>query len=188
METARNQPELRSQRLLLRPFVMQDADELFPLINDKEIAANTRTIPYPYPEDGAAKWIETHELLWSEGKSAIFAVCEIESGNLSALRGAIGLEIDAENEHAELGYWIGRDFWNKGFCSEACASIVEFGFTDLALQRIHAHHLTRNPASGRVLENIGMKREGVLRKHIKKWGVFEDIAFFGILREEWSRR
>jgi RimJ/RimL family protein N-acetyltransferase len=54
----------------------------------------------------------------------------------------------------------------------------------LGLNRVVAHYLARNPASGRVLEKIGMKREGVLRQHIKKWGTFEDLVAFGVLRDE----
>ncbi|MCK4349435.1 MAG: GNAT family N-acetyltransferase [Candidatus Krumholzibacteria bacterium] len=51
---------------------------------------------------------------------------------------------------------------------------------------VYAHHFTRNSASGKVLENIGMRREGVLRQHVKKWGRFEDIIVYGILREDYQ--
>lgn len=174
-------PELRTSRLLLRPFQLTDAAAMEGQINDREIAANTRTIEYPYPPGSGTQWIEKHAELWLAGKSAIFAICDLESGDLM---GAIGLEIDETNQHAELGYWLGRQFWNRGYCTEAAAAVLEFGLKQLALNKVHAHYLLRNPASGRVLEKIGMKKEGVLRRHIRKWGVFEDIGLFGMLASD----
>jgi RimJ/RimL family protein N-acetyltransferase len=63
---------------------------------------------------------------------------------------------------------------------------VTYGFETLALHRIHAYHMTRNPASGRVMQKIGMRYEGCLRQHICKWGVFEDAAVYGILKSEFD--
>ena len=98
--------------------------------------------------------------------------------------GAIGLEVNKTDHNAELGYWLGRDFWNQGYCTEAAVSVIEFGFKTLGLRRIASEHLVRNPASGKVMEKIGMTREGLLRKHVRKWGVFEDVVVYGILAEE----
>lgn len=177
-------PTIETKRLVLRPFQESDAEVQQLLINDREIAANTRTIEYPYPDGAALKWITQHPKMWLEGKSAIFAICLANSGQLT---GAIGLEISAANQHAELGYWIGREFWNQGICTEAARAVVQFGFETLSLNRIHAHHLTRNPASGRILEKIGMRKEGLLRSHVKKWGVFEDVVVYGILNSDFQR-
>ncbi len=174
-------PTIETRRLVLRPFQTSDAATLQTLINDKEIAANTRSIEYPYPDGAGLKWIEQHPKMWLDGKSAIFAVCLKPDDQLT---GAIGLEIEPENEHAELGYWLGRKFWNQGITTEAAAAVVRFGFQTLALHKIHAHHLTRNPASGRILQKIGMVQEGLFRSHIKKWGTFEDVVFYGILKTD----
>lgn len=174
-------PTIETRRLILRPFQASDAEEQQVLINDKEIAANTRSIEFPYPDGAAVKWIEQHPQLWLDGKSAIFAIC---LKNDDQLAGAIGLEISPQDENAELGYWIGRKYWNQGIATEAAAAVVRFGFETLALHKIHAHHVTRNPASGRILEKIGMVREGMFRSHIKKWGTFEDVVFYGILKSD----
>ena len=107
------------------------------LINDRDIAANTRTIEFPYPAGAATQWIEAHPRLWTEGKSAIFAICQTQG----ELMGVIGLEIDIENQHAELGFWIGKEFRNQGYTSDAAKLIIEFGFRQLALKRIYASHL-----------------------------------------------
>ena len=176
-----NRPTLETENLWLRPFLPSDADIVQEYCSDKTIAANTRNIEYPYPEGAGAKWIENHAQLWLEGKAAVFAIWPKATNELA---GAIGLHIVEEDQNAELGYWLGRPHWGKGICSEAAIKVVRYGLEELALHKIFAHHLTRNPASGRVLENAGMVREGLLRKQVRKWGVFEDIAVYGILQSD----
>ena len=61
---------------------------------------------------------------------------------------------------------------------------MDHAFESLGLNRIHAHHMTRNPASGRVLQKIGMRREGLLRERIYKWDRFEDVAVYALLRSD----
>ena len=87
-----------------------------------------------------------------------------------------------------MGYWIGLPYWNNGYCTEAARAVVDFAFTDLGLHRIFAHHLVRNPASGRVMQKIGMRFEGIHRDAIKKWDKYEDIAAYAILADEWRSR
>ncbi len=176
---------IQTQRLLLRTFVESDAPRVELLLNDKEIASNTRRIDYPYPVGGGAQWIATHQPAWQAGDSYIFAICPAE--NPSFLIGAIGLEINKLDHNAELGYWMGREFWNQGFCTEAAKAVIEFGFETLGLRRICSEHITRNPASGKVMAKAGMTREGLRRKHVRKWGVFEDVIIYGMLSGD-SRR
>ncbi len=172
------QPVLTTERLTLRPFQSQDEMVVQELLQCKEIAAYTRSIEHPYPEGAAKLWMEKHPELWQSGKAVIFAICVTANDQLV---GAVGLEINQQDENAELGYWIGQPHWGHGYCTEAAAKVVEFGFQHFGLHKIHAHHMKRNPASGRVLQKIGMQREGELRGHIKKWGVFEDVVFYGSL-------
>ncbi len=75
-------------------------------------------------------------------------------------------------------------YWGQGFATEASRAVVRFGLETLGLNRLYAHHMARNPASGRVLERIGMQREGVLRRRVRKWGRFEDVVIYALLREE----
>ncbi|HEX5004095.1 MAG TPA: GNAT family N-acetyltransferase [Gemmatimonadales bacterium] len=171
-------PELRTARLLLRPFQPADAAGVQRLAGDRAIAENTLTVPHPYPDGAAEAWIATHAGAYAEGKRATFAVT---LAGEATLVGAIGLDITAADRRAELGYWIGRPWWNRGFATEAGRAVLEFGFGPLGLHRIMARHFLRNPASGRVIEKLGMEREGVLRHHALKWGVFEDLAVCSVL-------
>ncbi|NHQ87234.1 GNAT family N-acetyltransferase [Iodobacter sp. HSC-16F04] len=174
-------PTLETPRLILSPFSFDDAPAVQSLASDFAIADTTLTIPHPYTDGAAASWIASSASLWLVQQTLALAIRRKEDG---ALLGAISL-FDILPEHrAELGYWIGKPFWGKGYASEAGHAILEFGFNELKLQRIYAEHLTRNPASGRVMEKIGLKQEGILRQHAMKWGKLEDVVYRGILKDE----
>ena len=179
------QPELTTDRLRLRPFRITDADAVASLAGDEEVARNTLNIPHPYDRRHAEEWIASHRSQLEQRDSVTYAVTLMEDG---ALVGAVGLILDPANDSAELGYWIGREHWGRGFATEAARAVVEWAFETLDLHRIHASHFPRNPASGRVLEKLGMRREGRLREHVKKWGEYLDLVRFGILREELKPR
>ncbi len=173
-------PTLRTDRLILRPLELTDGPRVRDLAGAKEIADVTDRIPHPYLDGLAEQWIATHADEYKRGKSAIFAITQAWDG---LLIGAIGLEL--KNRQGEMGYWLGMDYWGKGFCTEAAEEVLRFGFEDLDLSRIHAQHFSRNPASGRVMEKIGMTYEGTLRQHVEKNGKFENVECYGILRAEW---
>src|SRR4051812_12494432 len=153
------QPHLKTKRLVLRPFAIADAPTVQRLAGAKEIADTTLLIPHPYPDGAAEFFINGMAQDWVDRKSSVFAIILADSGQLC---GCIGLTIDSKHFRAELGYWVGVPFWGKGICTEAASALLRFGFEDLSMNKIHAHHFTRNPASGRVLQKIGMKYEGQL--------------------------
>jgi [ribosomal protein S5]-alanine N-acetyltransferase len=180
-ETPAELPTFLTPRLRLRPFRASDAPDVQRLAGEREIAANTMLIPHPYEDGVAETWIETHGSRFAAGTSLTLAI-ELRESNI--LVGAIGLEFQESDRNAELGYWIGRPFWNRGFCTEAARAMLSYGFRERDLYRIHAKHYRRNFSSGRVMEKIGMRREGLLRGHILKWGRFEDVEVWGILESE----
>ncbi len=198
------QPVIETTRLILRPFTESDEERTHQQINDPEISANTRTIPYPYPRELALEWIQKRPALWLEGKDAVFAIClreadpgaEIrsetgtptEQADSSILVGAIGLQIESADQNAELGYWLGKEYRGRGITTEAAHAIVEFGFESLALHKIFASYLARNPASGKILARIGMEQEGYFKQHSRKLGVFEDVIYCGLLNPQPGNR
>ena len=142
------QPTLKTDRLLLRPFTMADAPEVQRLAGDKEIASTTLNIPHPYKDGDAQNWIGTHEGKFRMGEMVTFAiVLPVEN----ILIGAISLNISKTNESAEMGYWIGKPYWNNGYCTEAARRLIQYGFEEMDLNRIFARHMTRNPSSGKVI-------------------------------------
>lgn len=179
---ARPQPTLSGARLDLRPFSIDDAPAVQALAGAREIADTTLTIPHPYGDGVAEQWIATHAPAWAAGALASFAVVERAAGQLV---GAIGLTLRPAHARAEMGYWIGVPFWNRGYATEAAELVLGFGFGELGLNRVHAQHFTRNPQSGRVMRKLGMRHEGRLRQHVRRWGSPEDLEQYGILRDEW---
>lgn len=182
MRTPIPQPSLETERLLLRAFTLADAPAVQDLAGAIEIASTTLRIPHPYEEGMAEAWIRSLDPVREEGTEIIFAITERET---DLLVGAMGLTLEPVHVRAEMGYWIGKPFWGRGYASEAGRALLGFGFDRLGLNCIHAAHFTRNPASGRVLQKLGMRPEGLLRQRILKWGVFEDIAPYSILAAEW---
>jgi ribosomal-protein-alanine N-acetyltransferase len=179
------QPELVTERLLLRPFTLADAPIVQKMAGDKDVASMTLNIPHPYEDGMAEEWIGTHRQNFEAGEEAVFAIV-LQEGN--TLIGAIGLTINREHERAEMGYWIGKPYWGNGYCTEAAREVVRYGFTALNLTRIQATHFVHNPASGRVMEKIGMTYEGCLRQYVKKWGDFIDLKMYAILRTEYKEQ
>jgi [ribosomal protein S5]-alanine N-acetyltransferase len=177
------QPVLRTPRLVLRPFTFDDASAVHILAGAAEVADTTLHIPHPYPAEAAEQWIVTHEIAWEDGMGATYAVTDAATDTLA---GAVTLVIAPQHSRADLGYWFGVPFWNRGYCTEAARAVVDLAFRTLGLYRVQAHHLTRNPASGRVMQKLGMKLEGINRDVIRKNDRFEDLAMYGILAAEWT--
>lgn len=175
------QPPLRASRLALRGFRMADAPVVVALAGDTEVARNTLNIPHPYERGDAEAWIASHPDQLERRQAVTYAVTVARDEQLV---GAVGLIIDTDHERAELGYWIGRPYWGNGYATEAARALVNWGFETLQLHRIHASHFPRNPASGRVLEKLGMRAEGTLRQHVSKWDEFLDLSVYGLLRSE----
>ncbi len=178
-----NQPVLETERLLLRPFALSDAPRVQQLADDFAIADTTLNVPHPYEDGMAEEWISNHQQQYEKGELVNFA---ITLKGESSLIGAIGLVIGEKYKRAELGYWIGEKYWNCGYCTEAGRAVINFGFQQLDLNKIFAHYFSRNPASGKVLEKLGMVREGSLREHVLKGEKFEDLEAYGILRADWE--
>lgn len=172
-------PILETERLILRPFGNADAADVMRLAGDRAIADTTMNIPHPYKEGMAEEWISTHQEVFGKDQGVTFAITRKLDG---ALVGAIGLMGMVKGHQAELGYWIGKPYWKQGYCTEAGRILLRYAFSDLGLMRVHACHLTRNPASGRVMQKLGMLKEGCRRQHVKKWDKLEDIELYGVLK------
>jgi RimJ/RimL family protein N-acetyltransferase len=179
------EPILRTERLVLRPFTLNDASEVQRLAGDREIARETTEIPHPYEDGVAERWISTHAERFVNGEGVTLAVTLRSDGRLL---GAISLEINRDGTWAEMGYWIGKPYWGQGYCTEAAREMLRYAFEAIGLHRVQARHFPRNPASGRVMQKIGMTCEGRQRQHVKKWGEYLDLEIYGILEGEWRPR
>jgi RimJ/RimL family protein N-acetyltransferase len=177
-------PVLASERLTMRPFQPTDAAEVQRLAGDRSVADTTLNVPHPYLDGMAEQWINSHAAAFAAGTELTLAITDRSSG---VLVGATGLRIQRAYNSAELGYWVGSEFRNRGYCTEAARELLAHAFERLQLNRIHASHLKRNPASGKVMLKLGMRREGERPQHVKKWDRYEDLVLYGLLREDWNR-
>jgi [ribosomal protein S5]-alanine N-acetyltransferase len=178
-------PTIETARLYLRPFTLADAPEVEQLAGAFAVADTTLNIPHPYLAGLAAQWIARHPEGVQRGETFTWAISARLNGTLY---GAIGLHINTEHQHGEVGYWVGQAYWGHGYASEAAAAVLTHGFSALGLNRIYARHFARNPASGRVMQKIGMRHEGVQRQHLRKGERFEDVVGYAMLRAEWAAR
>lgn len=170
-----------TKRLTLRQLELHDAESIERLAGEKEVADTTLSMPHPYPLGSAATFIKVRHEAAARGDGYSFAVTLTEDGTFL---GVVGLHVNRIHNMAELAYWIGKPYWRSGYCTEAAARIIQFAFDKLELNRVYAAAMTRNPASYKVMEKIGMKYEGILRNHIRKGDVYEDLRYYGLLRSD----
>ncbi len=170
--------------MILRKYEKSDAEIVKLLAGDYEIAKMTLNIPHPYPLHMAEKWIDTHQAEYDNGRSLVFAMVTPEHNDLV---GGIGLIINQRFSRADLGYWVGKPHWGRGFATEASRELLRYAFEELKLNKVAATYMVRNPASGKVLQKIGMDYEGLFKQHVLKWDQFLDLAAYGILAETWRQ-
>jgi RimJ/RimL family protein N-acetyltransferase len=142
---------IRTPRLVLRAPVISDAARISLLAGDYDVASMTGTIPHPYNEQMAAEWIGS---VAAGEEGVVFAV--ERSGVL------IGCTCyRAFNEdHAELGYWIGKPYWGMGYATEAVRALILYAFETEGFDYLRVGHFTDNPASARIIAKFGFAPEG----------------------------
>ncbi|HZS96690.1 MAG TPA: GNAT family N-acetyltransferase [Terriglobales bacterium] len=170
---------IQTERLTLRSYTSTDIPDLIRLAGAREVAATTLRIPHPYTEQDAKDFIEAYA-----AKTVLETRFAITLTSDRQLCGGIGLRMDEPHQHAELGYWLGVPYWGQGYATEAARAVIQYGFETLGLHRIYASYVPHNVASGRVLQKIGMRREGLMRSHICKWGEFQDLECYGMLKTD----
>lgn len=140
---------IRTPRLLLRPPARSDAARISLLAGDYDVASMTGTIPHPCSEQQAAEWIDSA----LKGDDEVVFAIALPGG----LIGCTGYRAFSP-EHAELGYWIGKPYWGKGYATEAVLALIAHAFDDGGFDYLTAGHFTDNPASERVLRKAGFER------------------------------
>lgn len=183
MKTA---PMLYTERLILRPFTLEDAPDVRRLINDPDMASTTDEIEYPYEDGTAEEWIQQCHAWFEDGKCTNFAVTLRTDGTLIG-KVSLTFRIHLPYKDAELGYWIGKPYWNCGYCTEVAKAVVAYGFREREIESVYAYYFKRNPASGRVLEKIGMHYVEYIPKDPKRY-FFEDTIQYSILKCEFTEK
>ena len=166
---------------MIREWKIEDKYNLAALLNNKNILNNLRDgLPYPYTVKDAEEFI-TAMLSSDRTKTFAFAVTadDIVVGSIGIFR--------CDNIHsrtAEMGYYIGEQYWGKGYATSAVKQACNYIFTHTDIIRIFAEPFAYNTASGRVLEKAGFQLEGVLHSNAVKNGNILDMKLYALIKED----
>lgn len=166
------------QTIALRPWEMEDLQDLVTYANNPKIAQNlTDMFPHPYTRENGISFIQMTKNM----QNGVILCIALDN----KVAGSIGLHLqnDIMRKNAELGYFVAEPFWGKGVCTAAVRLMVSHGFRHFDIDRIYARPFGRNIASQKVLMNAGFKFEARFHQNIIKNGVKEDELFFGIRKE-----
>lgn len=171
-------PTLTTHRLILRSLREDDAPVVQRLLSTPHFAPHTLSCPYPYPSGPALAWIRRKRSREEEGVEHQWAI----TLHGEAFIGSIGMALLPDTSSGHIGYWIGHDYWNRGYATEATRAVIEYGFGTLRLRRIEATCFPGNPASARVLEKAGMAFEESREAHLVKDGEPRDVLVYSVTR------
>lgn len=169
-----------SERLVLRPVTLKDAEDMFEYASDEE------TTYYVFNRHTSLKM--TEESIVSYFMEDPLGKFGIELKETGKMIGTIDLRVKNQDKRAIMGYTLNKDYHGRGYMTEAAKRLLELGFNTLGLECIAALHDERNAVSGKVMERIGMKKEGVLR-HVAKWkqGEWFNDVYYSILKSEYDQ-
>ena len=171
---------MQSERLTLREFRGDDFDAVHSYATDLEVV---RYMPWgPNTEEETRAFLERAESYHAADPRTSYELAVTETST-DRLIGGIG--IDAKDQQGMLGYCFARPAWGQGFATEAARLILDFAFKTLEMHRVWAGCDSENAASVRVLEKVGMRREGCHKRDSQIRGVWRDTLAFAILSDEW---
>lgn len=175
-------PVLETPHLILRPLRADDFADYFEYAQDPAVASSGMWTPYASEEQAHADFthlltVYARGLMWwaleekADGK--MIGRCELDG-------------YDPDDARADISYALHQGYWRRGYVSEAVERVARYGFDDLRLNRLSATVFPDNIASVRILEKLGMIREGCLRQYRSTRGAPEDVYLYAVLRAEWQ--
>lgn len=174
---------LKTKRLILRKFVVDDYNDMFNnWATDERVTRFLTWLPHESPQV-TRQLLESWCSSYDNENTYNWA---IELGG-KVIGGISIVRLSEKSEYAELGYCMSHKFWNKGLMTEAARAVIDFLFNEVGVHRVSIAHAVKNPASGRVAQKCGLTYEGTKRECFKSsLGEFLDIANYGILKHEWK--
>jgi len=175
---ARNRT-LKTPRLLLRPVSLSDAEDMYDYASDEE------TTYFVFDRHTSIE--KTEEAIVDYFLTDPFGKFGIELKETGKMIGTIDLRVKDERHRGIIGYTLNKTYQGNGYMTEAGQTVLAFAFDTLKLDCVAALYDERNKASGRVMERLGMQREGVLR-HVGKWknGEYFSDVYYSILKSEYK--
>ena len=170
-------PHLDCGVALLRPWRSDDLENLVANASHADVSRGLRDrFPYPYTGDDGRAWlaraVDDSDRAWAiEFEGAAVGGVSMHPGT------------DVHRHSAELGYWLGRRYWDRGLMSAVIGAFAPRAMSVFRLHRLYATVYANNPASMRVLEKVGFEREGVQKSAVVKRGELLDIIVYARTRD-----
>jgi RimJ/RimL family protein N-acetyltransferase len=183
-------PILKGENVKLRQLCRKDAKRITKLLTQEVSYYLKAIIPNPYKIEDALNFINKSHSNFKSKKGFIFGIdfrrtTDELSSSSSPFVGIISIEnIDYINRNAEVGYWIGKEYWNRAIATESLALVIDYAFNILDLHKLYASVFVQNAASIRVLEKCSLRREGELCEQKYKHGKFHNILLYGMTKNE----
>jgi ribosomal-protein-alanine N-acetyltransferase len=163
----------------LREWKKSDIENVAQVANNKKVAKNLRNVfPNPYTKEDAEFYINM--CLNADKSKDLFLAIDVDGKAV----GSIGVFVkdDVYCKSAEMGYWLGEEYWGKGIMTEAVKRICKIAFEKFDIVRIFAEPCAHNIGSRRVLEKAGFKLEGILEKSVYKNNEFYDSCIYALIK------
>jgi RimJ/RimL family protein N-acetyltransferase len=168
---------LQTERLRLRRPTLLDVKAITRLANDRRIAENTRRLPHPYLANHAVEFVRT---MANDRREAVFLI-----ENADTPIGVVGIDWRAQDA-PELGYWLGVEYWGRGFGTEAARAAIDFTFEEFDVEQLLAGARVANPASRNILEKCGFQWSGVELHRFEAIASSTPVDRFRLSRSVWS--
>lgn len=172
---------IETQRLLLRPLAMSDAQPIAALANNWAVVQHLSLLPFPYEEHHATEFLSR---MTTAPVTTTFAICNAKTGELM---GVIGADAPAGGRAGNFGYWLGEPFWGKGYATEAARAVVQLCLDRLSVSEVDSACRPENPASRHVLEKCGFEKTGTGTMPSEALGGETEIDVFALTRDSWIK-
>ena len=173
---------LETDRLILRKFVIEDAEAMYKnWASDEEVTKYMTWAAHLNVDVSRSvimDWVDSYS-----DENYLWAIVPKDNGD-EPIGSIAVVDMKEEVSMAHIGYCIGKAWWHKGFMSEALKAVMDFLFDVVDVQRIESRHDPRNPNSGKVMKKCGMKYEGTLRCSDKNNQGICDACYYGLLKSE----
>jgi ribosomal-protein-alanine N-acetyltransferase len=174
---------LEGSLVRLRPIEASDAHAAYPMLLDQKVL---EWLLWDGPKS-EEELLSTYKQWENDGGKIDDCSFAIESIDRAGIIGSIALRFPEHKEQADIGYWLGAQFWNNGYMTDALQLICRFGFEHLGITRIYAPIFKGNIRSRRVLEKNGFCLDGTLRSHLLKNKQWRDVWFMSLIRSDWYK-
>jgi RimJ/RimL family protein N-acetyltransferase len=168
---------LETERLVLRRPTLADVKAIAALINDLRVSINLRRVPHPYSQDHAVEFVRS---LAAEPRNTVFLI-ECDAVPI----GVVGVDW-REPDAPELGYWLGVEYWGRGYGTEAARAVFDFAFEEFCIDALFSGARVTNPASRNILEKCGFQWSGVELHRFEALGSSTPVDCFRLSRSVWS--